>query len=71
MSKHLPESFSLAFILAEQGVHHQERLLSQNVAKDHPETNPIPIKPETSSHVTEQFSWVPLPPCSPPGAPSQ
>ena len=30
MSDHLPESFSLAFILAEQGVHHQEELLSQN-----------------------------------------
>ena len=30
MSEHLPESFSLATILAEQGVHHQEGLLSQN-----------------------------------------
>ena len=30
MSDHLPESFSLASILAEQGVHHLERLLSQN-----------------------------------------
>ena len=30
MSNHLPESFSLALILAEQGVHHQEGLLSQN-----------------------------------------
>ena len=30
MSDHLPESFSLSFILAEQGVHHQEGLLSQN-----------------------------------------
>ena len=30
MSDHLPESFPLAFILAEQGVHHQEGLLSQN-----------------------------------------
>ena len=26
MSNHLPESFSLASILAEQGVHHQEGL---------------------------------------------
>ena len=32
------------------------------LAKDHPETNPITIKPE-------QFSWVPLPYCSPPGCP--
>ncbi|XP_070228485.1 mitochondria-eating protein isoform X2 [Bos mutus] len=30
MSDHLPESSSLASILAEQGLHHQERLLSQN-----------------------------------------
>jgi len=39
------------------------------LAKDHQETNPIPIKLETASHVAEQFSWVPLPYCSPPGKP--
>ena len=39
------------------------------MAKDHPETNPITIKPETASHVAELFSWVPLPYCSPPGCP--
>ena len=39
------------------------------LAKDNLETNPITIKPETASHVTEQFSWVPLPSCSPPGHP--
>ena len=39
------------------------------LAKDNPETNPITIKPETSSHVAELFSWVPLPYCSPPGCP--
>ena len=39
------------------------------MAKDNPETNPITIKPETVSHVAEQFSWVPLPYCSPPGCP--
>ena len=39
------------------------------LAKDHPETNPISVKPETASHVAEQFSWVPLPYCSPPGRP--
>ena len=39
------------------------------MAKDHPETNPITIKPETASHRAEQFSWVPLPYCSPPGCP--
>ena len=27
------------------------------------------IKPETASHMAEQFSWVPLPYCSPPGCP--
>ena len=35
------------------------------LAKDNPETNPITIKPETASHVTQLFSWVPLPYCSP------
>ena len=39
------------------------------LAKDNPETNPITIRPETVSHVAEQFSWVPLPYCSPPGCP--
>jgi len=64
MSDHLPES-SLASILAEQGMHHQEGWL----AKDNLKTNSITIKPETVSHVAEQFSWVPLPYCSPPGCP--
>ena len=40
---------------------------SEWLAKDNPETNPITIKPETASHVAEQFSWVPLLSCSPPG----
>ena len=39
------------------------------LAKDYPETNPTTIKPETVSHMAEQFSWVPLPYCSPPGCP--
>ena len=39
---------------------------SEWLASDNPETNPITIKPETASHVTELFSWVPLPYCSPP-----
>ena len=39
------------------------------LAKDHLETNPITIKPETASHTAEQFSWIPLPYCSPPGCP--
>ena len=42
---------------------------SECLAKDNPETNPITIKPETASHMAEQFSWVPLPCCSPPGGP--
>ena len=41
---------------------------SECLAKANPETNPITIKPETASHVTEQF-WVPLPCCSPPRCP--
>ena len=69
MSDHLPESSSLASILAEQGVHHQEDSESEWSAKDNPETNPITMKPKAVSHVAEQFSWVPLPSCSPPGRP--
>ena len=40
-----------------------------NTLKDHQETNPITIKPETASHMAEQLSRVPLPYCSPPGCP--
>ena len=39
------------------------------LAKDNPETNPMTIKPETASHVAEQFSRVLLSCCSPPGCP--
>ena len=42
---------------------------SERLAKDNPETNPSTIKPKTSSHVAEQFSWVPLLHCSPPRFP--
>ena len=42
---------------------------SEWLAKDNPETNLITIKPKTASHVTELFSWIPLPYCSPPGCP--
>ena len=42
---------------------------SEQLAKDNLEPNPITIKPETASHLTKQFSWVPLPSCSPPGRP--
>ena len=42
---------------------------SEWLDKDNPETNPINIKPETTNHVTEQFSWVPFPSCSPPRCP--
>ena len=38
---------------------------SEWLAKDNPETNPITIKPMWQ----EQFSWVPLTYCSPPGCP--
>ena len=40
---------------------------SEWLVRDNPETNPITTKPETTSHVAEQFSWVPLPYCSLPG----
>ena len=42
---------------------------SERLAKDNPETNPISIKPETTSHMAEQFSWVPLPSRSAPRRP--
>ena len=67
MSDHLPESFSLASILAEQCMCHQEGLWVRWLVKENPETNPIIIKPKTVSHMAEQFSWVPLPSCSLPG----
>ena len=42
---------------------------SEWLAKDNLETNTITMKLETASHVTEQFSWVPLSYCSPPKCP--
>ena len=42
---------------------------SEWLAKDNPETNPKAIKPGTASHEAEQFSWAPLPYCSPPRGP--
>ena len=69
VSYHLPESFSQALILADQGVHHQEGPWVRMIGRENPETNPINIKPKTASHVTEQSSWVPSPSCSSPGRP--
>ena len=34
---------------------------SEWLATDNLETNPITIKPETASHMAEQFSWFPYP----------
>ena len=65
----LPESFSLEFILAERCARHQEEPWVRVIGQRQPETNPITIKPETVSHMAEQFSWVPLPCRSPPGRP--
>ena len=42
---------------------------SECLSRDDLETNPITMKPETASHVAEQFSWVPLPCRSLPGRP--
>ena len=39
------------------------------LVRDNLEMNPISIKPETASHVSEQCFWVPLPSCSLPGCP--
>ena len=64
-----PRILSLASILAEPCVRHQERLWIRRIGQNHPETNPITIKPKTASRTAEQFSWVPLPYCSPPRCP--
>ena len=42
---------------------------SERLARYNPETNPIPIKPETVSPAAEQSSWVPSSSCSLPGRP--
>ena len=42
---------------------------SECLTKDKLESNPIIIKPKMSSHVAEQFSWVPLSCCSLPRLP--
>ena len=47
----------------------EEGLWVRWLAKDNPETNLIPIKPKTESHVAEQSSSVPLPYCPPPKCP--
>ena len=44
---------------------------SEWLARDKPETNPMARKPETVSHVAEQFSPFPSPSCPPPHSPSQ
>ena len=40
-------------ILAEQGMHHQEGLWVEWLAKDNPKTNPITIKSKAVSHMAE------------------
>ena len=40
---------------------------SERLAKENPETNRTTMKPKTVSQQAEQFSWLPLPSCSPPG----
>ena len=43
--------------------------MSERLARDKPEADPIAIKPETASHVAEQFSRLPFLSCSPPAYP--
>ena len=69
----LPEHLALASVLAKRCAHHHEGPWARPsvgpvkpLARDNLEMNPIPIKPETVSHVAEQF-WVPIPCCSLPG----
>ena len=42
---------------------------SECLARDKPEMNPMTIKPESASHVTEWFSPFPSPSCPPPRQP--
>ena len=65
MSVHFPESLWLASVLLSDARATRQDSELQRLAKDHPETNAITIKPETGRHAAEQFSWVPLPYCSP------
>ena len=72
----LPETFALESILADRCTCHWKGSWARQckgqvrwLARDKPETNPIPIKSESVSHVAEQFSWVPLPDCSLPRYP--
>ena len=50
MSVHFAESLSLASILAEDVCTTRKDSELEWLAKDHPETNPITIKPETARH---------------------
>ena len=59
----LPHTILHAGILAEQGMDHQEGLWGKMIGWKQPGNS------ETASHMAEQFSWVPLPFCSPPGRP--
>lgn len=71
-----PPRSSCTRLLAERCMHHQEGPESDQIWHkwdDWPETtrkaNPMTLKPETASHVSEQLSWLPLPCCSLPGPP--
>ena len=50
-------------------MYHQEGLWVRMIGWRHLETNPVTTKPETVSHMVEQFSWFPLPYCSLPWCP--
>ena len=66
VSNHFPESFSVIHLRWTRRAPPGRTLELEWLAEDNPETNPISVKPETASHETELFSWVPLPCCSPP-----
>ena len=53
MSHHLPESSSLASILVEQCMDHQEAPWVRMIGQRQPETNPITIKPEHRERANE------------------
>lgn len=62
------QTFSLKSILAEMcmlpgGILSQTKY-GKMIGQRNPETNPITIKPETTSHLVEQLTWVPLLPAA-------
>ena len=61
MSDYFPESSHWYPSWLSNGCATKKDSESEWLAKDNPETDPITIKSKTASHMTQQFSWAPLP----------